>query len=203
MAYTTAKHSCSITDQGVVRCSHFEDFIEDYCTPQSIDVDTDERMNGFISTFSSPLGLKGIKALGVRAQNALRTITVNESFDIGPCDPHWRPTHGVWCTIGAEDGGYNFVKIISLQKVPNSEADRVKRQMITLKSRHPGVSFYFIRYYKSDGIDEISRDCLLSPWEDQEGDSYDVEAQGSMLREVRVYDNRLIRFHPMNQFYFE
>ncbi|GKT18803.1 hypothetical protein ADUPG1_004275, partial [Aduncisulcus paluster] len=44
--------------------SHFETFMEVYGTPQSIDVDNDERMNGFISSFSSPLGLKGIKALG-------------------------------------------------------------------------------------------------------------------------------------------
>ncbi|GKT20190.1 hypothetical protein ADUPG1_011691, partial [Aduncisulcus paluster] len=171
------KHLLECGMSGTALCqhifpAHFHHLMMWYGTIQNIDTDLDERLNGFITPYSTSHSSKSLKSLGINVQNALRDVIPTVFEQLGPRDQLWRPSKGVWCAVKDANGDFFFVKIIERSDLPAT-------------------------------VEEITHDVLLDVWEESEDDSYSVEAQGSLWAEVRVFENRLLRYHPLNQFYFQ
>ncbi|GKT24292.1 hypothetical protein ADUPG1_012688 [Aduncisulcus paluster] len=178
---------------------HLEKIIEHYGTFQITDTDTDERLNGYIREKASSGSIRSYIPLGITSQNGLHSYKVTVYENVGPRDPGWNPSPGVWCMIKVNQDEQYFVKILKKEELPDRIKSNIISTMISSIDSHPSSKFFFVQYYKAKEIDEVTGDIILTVWEEDEGDSFGVEAQGSLWCEVKVIVNRIIKYHNQNK----
>ncbi|GKT26429.1 hypothetical protein ADUPG1_013355 [Aduncisulcus paluster] len=172
---------------------HLEKIIEHYGTFQITDTDIDERLNGYIREKASSRSIRSYIPLGITSQNGLHSYKVTVYENVGPRDPGWNPSPGVWCMIKVNQDEQYFVKILKKEELPDRIKSNIISTMISSIDSHPSSKFFFVQYYKAKEIDEVTGDIILTVWEEDEGDSFGVEAQGSLWCEVKVITMRNCR----------